>query len=553
MSKMITSVLLSFIEGLALIFSPCILPILPLVLSTSINGGRRRPFGIILGFILSFSLFALISRQLVVIFNINLDYIKYASLVLLTMFGFILLFDRLSLIFERYTSKLANLGVVLPNNHQDGFLSGVLIGALISLVWTPCAGPILASALVQIIREQRDFNAMLLIFAFSFGAGIPMFIISLTGRKILTKLQWLKKRNWLVNKILGIIILLSVGFIGSGVNATDLISTNNKLTASSTANKLQDPLLNPYPAANFAKSNIWLNTPNNQALDMQKLRGKVVLVDFWTYSCINCLRTIPDMVGLDKKYSKYGLVIVGVHSPEFEFEKNANNVKNALSRYGIKYPVAMDNNLDTWTNYNNQYWPAHYLIDKNGMVVYTHFGEGQADELDNNIRVLLGLGGKVSSDSPQPDFFIGQTPETYLGYTRADNFSSPEMVVQNSLANYILPNFLSANNWALKGSWQINNQDVVTGSGDSKLQLNFTAKHVYLVLGSATNLPIKVNVKLNGSSVLKEAGSDVVAGVVTVTNHRLYELINQNSVKNSLLELSTNESGLEAYAFTFGS
>ena len=347
--------------------------------------------------------------------------------------------------------------------------------------------------------------------------------------------------------------MLSVGFIGSGVNATDLISTNNKLTASSTANKLQDPLLNPYPAANFAKSNIWLNTPNNQALDMQKLRGKVVLVDFWTYSCINCLRTIPDMVGLDKKYSKYGLVIVGVHSPEFEFEKNANNVKNALSRYGIKYPVAMDNNLDTWTNYNNQYWPAHYLIDKNGMVVYTHFGEGQADELDNNIRVLLGLGGKVSSDSPQPDFFIGQTPETYLGYTRADNFSSPEMVVQNSLANYILPNFLSANNWALKGSWQINNQDVVTGSGDSKLQLNFTAKHVYLVLGSATNLPIKVNVKLNGSSVLKEAGSDVVAGVVTVTNHRLYELINQNSVKNSLLELSTNESGLEAYAFTFGS
>ena len=550
---MITSVLLSFIEGLALIFSPCILPILPLVLSTSINGGRRRPFGIILGFILSFSLFALISRQLVVIFNINLDYIKYASLVLLTMFGFILLFDRLSLIFERYTSKLANLGVVLPNNQQDGFLSGVLIGALISLVWTPCAGPILASALVQIIREQRDFNAMLLIFAFSFGAGIPMFIISLTGRKILTKLHWLKKRNWLVNKILGIIILLSVGFIGSGVNATDLISTNNKLTASSTANKLQDPLLNPYPAANFAKSNIWLNTPNNQALDMQKLRGKVVLVDFWTYSCINCLRTIPDMVGLDKKYSKYGLVIVGVHSPEFEFEKNANNVKNALSRYGIKYPVAMDNNLDTWTNYNNQYWPAHYLIDKNGMVVYTHFGEGQADELDNNIRVLLGLGGKVSSDSPQPDFFIGQTPETYLGYTRADNFSSPEMVVQNSLANYILPNFLSANNWALKGSWQINNQDVVTGSGDSKLQLNFTAKHVYLVLGSATNLPIKVNVKLNGSSVLKEAGSDVVAGVVTVTNHRLYELINQNSVKNSLLELSTNESGLEAYAFTFGS
>lgn len=551
---MLTEFMLSFVEGLALILSPCILPVLPLVLSTSIDGGKRRPFGIILGFILTFAIFSLVSRQLVSVFNINLDYIKYGSLILLAILGFILLSEKLLSLFEKYTVYLANLGIVLAKNYRDGFLSGVLIGALIGLVWTPCAGPILASALVQIIREQRDLNAMLLIFAFSFGAGVPMLIISLTGRKLIAKLSFLTRRGWLVHKVLGILILSSVGLIASGVNAADLVSLNNKINLTNSKNQLQGALPTAYVAPEFAASDSWLNTPNNQPLDIKSLRGKVVLVDFWTYSCINCLRTLPYITKWDQKYRKDGLVIVGVHAPEFEFEKNADNVKAALKRYNIQYPVAMDNNLDTWTNYSNQYWPAHYLINKDGMVVYTSFGEGKYDETENNIRVLLGLAAKPDSFSDTSTYSFNQTPETYLGYQRSAAFASNENITRDKLVNYTVPDFLTANNWALQGNWQINGQNIITGNKLAKLQLNFTARDVFLVLGTTANKPITAKIKLNGKLVsAKNAGKDVNNGSLTVTGHRLYHLISQGKVQNGLLEIDITDPGLEAYAFTFGS
>lgn len=551
---MLTEFMLSFIEGVALILSPCILPVLPLVLSTSIDGGKRRPFGIILGFILTFALFSLVSRQLVSLFNINLDYIKYGSLILLAILGVILLSEKLLLLFERYTAYLSNLGLVLSKNYRDGFLSGILIGGLIGLVWTPCAGPILASALVQIIREQRDFNAMLLIFAFSFGAGVPMLIISLTGRKLIAKLSFFTRRGWLVHKVLGILILSSVGLIASGVNAADLVSLNNKINLTNSKNQLQGALPSAYAAPDFASSDIWLNTPNNQPLDIKSLRGKVVLVDFWTYSCINCLRTLPYITKWDQKYRKDGLVIVGVHAPEFEFEKNTDNVKAALKRYNIQYPVAMDNNLDTWTNYNNQYWPAHYLINKDGAVVYTSFGEGKYDETENNIRVLLGLAAKPDSFSDINTYSFNQTPETYLGYQRSVAFASNENIIRGKFVNYTLPDFLTANNWALQGNWQINSQNIITGNKLTKLQLNFTARDVFLVLGTTENKSITAKIKLNGKLIsAKDAGKDVNNGNLTVTGHRLYHLISQSKIQNGLLEIDITDPGLEAYAFTFGS
>jgi cytochrome c biogenesis protein CcdA/thiol-disulfide isomerase/thioredoxin len=542
---------LAFIEGLALIISPCILPVLPLVLSTSIDGGRRRPFGIILGFILTFALFALGSRQLVVLFNINLDYIKYGSLALLTLLGVLFLSEKLLARFASLTERLANFGMQSSNIKRDGFLSGIMIGALIGLVWTPCAGPIMASALIQIIRAERNLNAIMLIFAFSFGAGLPMFIISLTGRKLIMKLRFISNHSALVHKTLGIMILSSIALISFGVNAADLTSWNNKATAGS--DKLQGALATPYPAPEFAASDKWLNTPNNQPISIKNLKGKVVLVDFWTYSCINCIRTLPYITEWDKKYRKDGLVIVGVHAPEFEFEKNMDNVKQAISRYNIKYPVAMDNNLDTWINYNNQYWPAHYLIDKNGMVVYTHFGEGQYQETENNIRVLLGQKtiGNSTEDSGL-NYNISQTPETYLGYARTEAFASPEGIIMDKANNYSLPGFLSVNNWALQGNWTIHKQQIVSGNGKSGLQLNFNARHVYLVLGSANGKPIKVSLKLNGKLVTNTAGKDVKNSSVMISNYRLYDLIDQGKVANSLLEINASESGVEAYAFTFG-
>jgi len=544
---------LSFVEGLALIASPCILPVLPLILSTSLDSGRRRPFGIITGFVLAFALFALLSRELVFLFNINLDYIKNGSLILLALLGVIMLSEKLSHYFSQLTQNLSphvsNVSVVSKN----GFLSGLFVGGLIGLVWTPCAGPILAAVLVQVIRQQSNITAVLLILAFAIGAGMPMLLISLTGRKLMTKLNFFSIHANIIRKILGTLILIAVTFIASGLNAQSLFSSPDAPSiATQPAAQLQNGLETPYPAPEFATSDIWLNTPGNKPLTMSSLKGKVVLVDFWTYSCINCIRTLPSLNNWYEKYRDKGLVIVGVHAPEFEFEKNKANVVQAIAQDGIQYPVAMDNNLDTWTNFNNQYWPAHYLINKDGEVVYTHFGEGQYEETENNIRVLLGLTRSNIKEASSVDFSINQTPETYLGYERAESFGGSEGIAEDTSKVYSLPGFLPTNNWALSGKWLIQAQRIISQEPNTKLALNFTAKHVYLVLGSAEKNPIDIAIKLNGSAIKTAGGKDVKNGVVTVQAHRLYELVNQDKSANGLLEIEVSQQGLEAYAFTFG-
>ena len=542
-------IVLAFLEGMALIASPCILPILPLILSTSVDGGRQRPFGIIVGFILAFSFFALLSRELVVVFQVNLDYIKMGAILLLTFFGVIMLSERLMHQFARLTQGFAHAGTILSRPAQDGFLSGLLIGLLIGLVWTPCAGPILAVALVQIVRQQDSAHAVLLMMAFSLGAGLPMLAISLLGRKFILKLKFMSDHPSAVHKTLGILILAAVAFIASGANASAWFSSEPNVN-----NSLSDfgAGLSAYPAPAFATSDQWLNTPSNQALTMAGLRGKVVLVDFWTYSCINCLRTLPYMNAWYQKYHDQGLVIVGVHAPEFEFEKNKANVQQAISRYKILYPVALDNNLDTWTNFNNQYWPAHYLINQSGQVVYTHFGEGEYQTTENAIRKLLGLNVSVANKANPSALQSSQTPETYLGYERARAFSSPEDIAVNTSLAYTLPSFIPANHWALSGLWSIQNQRIVAQQAGAKLALNFTAKHVYLVLGNSTAKPINLTLTLNGKAIKESMAKDAPNGIVKVQEHRLYELVNQKEASNSLLEITVAQPGLEAYAFTFG-
>ena len=548
---------LSFLEGVALIASPCILPVLPLILSTSVSGGHRRPFGIITGFVIAFSLFALLSRELVSVLHINLDYIKYGSLILLAIFGITLLSEKLQDKFGLLTQNFASTGTTLSANAKDGFFSGILIGILIGLVWTPCAGPILAVALVQIIREQNNFSAICLILAFAIGAGLPMLIISLTGRRLIAKLSFLSTNAGLVRKILGVLVLGAVVFIATGFNPQNIFSqsalqnnTQVAVTQIAPTGKLQNQLDNPYKMPQFAASNIWLNTTDNKPLTPGLLKGKVVLVDFWTYSCINCIRTQPYLNDWYNKYHDKGLVIIGVHAPEFEFEKNKNNVVQAIAKEGIKYPVALDNNLDTWTNYNNKYWPAHYLVDKEGNVVYTHFGEGEYQETENNIRVLLGLDKAVATSDNNINYNSDQTPETYLGYDRADRYDGD--IKEDSISNYILSNNIPINKWSLSGKWLVQTQKIITKDNNSRLVINFNAKHVYLVLGNPTNKSININLKLDGKNVGSSAGADAPNGVVTVTGHRLYELINQDSAKAGVLELDISSSNLEAYAFTFG-
>jgi len=532
----IIEIALSFAEGLALIASPCILPVLPLVLSTSVEGGRKRPFGIILGFVLAFAMFAMLSRKLVLAFNFDLDYIKYGSLVLLTLFAFVLLSEHLSQKFSALTGRFASAGSNLSANAKDGFFSGILIGMLIGLVWTPCAGPILAAVLVQVIRQENDIQAFFLVSAFAFGAGVPMLIISLMGRKIMGKLGFFTNHAEAVRKAFGVIILLAVAFIASGANLQSYAS--EKPAQSLAQNGLADALPEPYSAPEFVRVDAWLNSP---PLTMASLKGKVVLVDFWTYSCINCVRTLPYITEWDKKYRDKGLVIIGIHSPEFEFEKNKQNVEAALATHGIKYPVALDNSLDTWTAFQNKYWPAHYLINQDGKVVYTHFGEGNYAETENNIRYLLGL-NKTAEDMPeQAAFSKGQTPETYLGSGRMMNFANAQQAKIGEVAEYDFPKDLPENNWSLSGKWFIDGEKITASEENAKLCLNFTAKKVFLVLGSKNGKKIDVKISLNG----KETKT------INVKQHTLYELINQETAQNSLLEISAGE-GLTAYAFTFG-
>lgn len=538
---------LSFIEGLALIASPCILPVLPLVLGASVDGGKKRPFGIIVGFVLAFTAFAMLSRKLVATLGIDLELIKWGSLIFLALFGLVLLSERLSSIFSSATQRFANTGSTLTANAKDGFFSGILIGMLIGLIWTPCAGPILAAVLVQIIRQESDISALFLVGSFALGAGVPMLIISLTGRKIMSKIGFLTHHAEAVRKTFGVVILLAVAFIASGVDAQSLF-TKKETAPIASVTGLHDALPNPYPAPEFAGIQQWLNT---NPLTMQELKGKVVLIDFWTYSCINCVRTLPYITKWDRTYRDKGLVIIGVHAPEFEFEKDIGNVKNALSAHNIEYPVAIDNKLDTWTAFKNRYWPAHYLIDKEGKVVYTHFGEGNYAETENNIRHLLGLNAKMEAASEVQAYSKEQTPETYLGFSRAKNFDSPEKL-QTGGGNFTLPKFLPADHWALSGKWGAEEELITSKSAGAKLQLNFTAGKVFLVLGTQDGRPRKAILTLNGEPLAASAGKDSQDGVLTVRNHTLYELVNQQSSKNGLLEITASEPGLEAYAFTFG-
>ncbi len=560
------NIILAFLEGFALILSPCILPILPIMLSGTIEGGKRRPLGIITGFAITFTVFTILSHFLVTHLGINLDRLRDVAFILIILFGVVMLSSSLTEKFSLLTQKVASIGTSFTSSGQPGggFFSGVLLGGLVSLVWTPCAGPILAAALIQIAVQKTALASFLALFAFALGSVTPMLIIALLGKKLVNSIAFIKKHTELLRKIFGVIIIattLALAYIShfrpdlfALLAAPETAAPNpvTKNTVSPTTG-LVDELLIPYTAPNLAGLDPWINS---QPLTLSQLKGKVVLIDFWTYSCINCIRTLPFLLAWDKAYHDQGLVIIGVHTPEFEFEKNADNVRQAVTRFGIHYPVALDNQYATWNNFHNSYWPAHYLIDKQGRVVYQHFGEGDYATTEHNIRVLLGLNpmqkmaiAGLNATTPEYE----QTPETYLGYERSENFASPEEQVANQTANYIFPPQISSNDWALQGKWLVNAQKIVAMSTVSAIKIHFRAKHVYAVMGNTTSTPISVKVLFNGKPIdPAESGMDVKDAAISVTGQRLYEVANFPSVISGEITLIVEGAGVELYTFTFG-
>jgi cytochrome c biogenesis protein CcdA/thiol-disulfide isomerase/thioredoxin len=572
---MLILILFAFLGGIVTILSPCILPILPIVLSGSITGGKRRPYGVVTGFIASFTFFTLFLSAIVRATGVSPDVLRIIAVVVISLFGLSLLIPKLQVAMEAFFSHLASKGATQQSG--DGFVSGLLVGASLGLVWTPCVGPILAAIIALAATQAAGLNAVLITLSYAFGTSIPLLAITFGGRKLLTEHPWLVTHTQGIQKTFGILMLLTAIAIffswdrafqtfvlerfpsyGTGLTAIEdnsIVRQQLDALKKSPGPAMTDLLQSTYgPAPEFVPGGRWFNTPTPEGFTMASLKGKVVVVDFWTYTCINCIRTLPYTKAWWEKYKDKGLVFIGVHTPEFEFEKNPDNVARAIKDFGITYPVMQDNAYGTWNAYSNQYWPAEYFIDKDGRIRYTHFGEGNYDESEQHIQDLLAETG-VTVEPPisnQEYQIYARTPETYLGYARSVGLSSPERVTKDKDATYSIPTVLPANSFALGGTWHISEDTAMPGINAS-LVYSFNAKNVYLVMRPHTPGAVsKVKITLDDASVGTSGGKDIVNGIVTVDSDRLYDLIDLATPGAHVVKLEFLDDNIEVYAFTFG-
>jgi cytochrome c biogenesis protein CcdA/thiol-disulfide isomerase/thioredoxin len=540
------TITLGFIEGFGLIISPCILPILPIFLAGSLTGSKRRPIGIITGFTLFFALLVFFSHQLVHYFDVNFNAVRDVGYAVLFFLAVIMISNYLTEQFNKITQGLARVGTAFSsiNNAEGGFWNGLLFGGVIAIIWTPCAGPILAAIIVQTVVQKTTLISFLTLIAFALGAAIPMFIIALYGKKIINTFSFFKTRATLFRKFLGGLIIASLLYM-IYFEGTVLSSTVTPQSEIKTSTALIDGLWFTNQAPPIQGIDAWINSP---PLHLTDLKGKVILIDFWTYSCVNCLRNLTYIKAWNQRYHAQGLVIIGVHTPEFDFEKKLANVEAAVKLFGILYPVALDNQFVTWNNYKNHYWPAHYLINKKGYIVYKHFGEGDYDVMENNIRFLLGIKSLTTLDSSQNKAFdFLQTPETYLGYARADSSFSPKLV-NDKTSRYQFSSALTANSWSLQGLWQVNTENIISQEANAAIRIHFNARKVFAVMGNNTKKPIKVKVILTNP----QSGKIIKASSILVDRYSIYEVVSQKQFAAGYLQMIASEPGITMYTFTFG-
>jgi cytochrome c biogenesis protein CcdA/thiol-disulfide isomerase/thioredoxin len=571
--------LFAFVAGAATALSPCVLPVLPVALAAGATGGRRRPLGVVTGLVVSFTFATVALVYLLSALGLPDKLFRTLAIVVLGVAGVVLIVPGLAARLEAWLSRLAPRAPVRARG--EGFGSGVVLGASLGLVYAPCAGPILAAVIT--VSASQDFTAgrLAVALSYSLGSAVVLYGLMLGGRRLTAPLA---RRSGTFQQATGVVLLVFAVVMATELDlrfensvAADLPAflvnpTKGLEEANATSGRLADlrggnegtvaaaaasaaaaphetsgkrlPVLGNAPEIRGTQR--WWGTPGDRPLTLRGLRGRVVLIDFWTYSCINCLRTLPALRAWDSRYRRDGLTIIGMHAPEFPFERDAANVGRAIQRNHLHYAVAQDNDFANWSAYGNQYWPAKYLIDARGRVRYVHFGEGEYDRTERAIRSLLEeaghdrLGRMADARVERPHGV--QTPESYLGAERAQRFLNG--AIEPGTHDYRLTGEALAavppSHLAYQGRWRVDASHATAAGEGARIHLNFSAGRVFLVLGT-TGGERAVHVALDGRP----------HGTVVVRGHRLYEIVRLPRPGSHLLTLRLDP-GTEAYAFTFG-
>ena len=579
--------LIAFVGGLLTIASPCILPVLPFVFSRAGQSFRRSAVPLLIGMALTFAAvgsLAAVAGDWIVRAN---QYGRVIAMGVFAVVGVSLLVPAIAEIIARPLVRVG--GVIERRGHQDSIGGSVLMGIATGLLWTPCAGPILGLILTGVAVGGTGTGSALLLLSFACGAACALAFVLMAGSRVLQVLKrGLGAEEW-IRRGLGAAVLL--GVVGIALGWDTGVLARLSLTTLGTATEFEQRLVDRVKPADEAPKMApammmmqakaasgqggtalmppldgalqWLNGPPHTR---EGLRGKVVLFDFWTYSCINCLRAIPYVQAWAAKYQKSGLVVIGVHTPEFAFERDPDNVARATKDLKITYPIAVDSNRTIWDAFSNRFWPAHYLVDAEGKIRFHHFGEGKYDETERVIQDLLRerdakvrLGDVVAVDAAgvqkAPDLTAIQSPETYVGYQRQENYASPQTVAKDASMQYTAPTRPQVNQWGLDGAWTVGPEQATLASGSGRIVFRFHARDLHLVLGpGAGGKPIRFKVTLDGSAPLDDLGVDVNRqGNGTVKEYRLYQLIRQKgSIEDRTFQIEFLDPGVQAFAFTFG-
>ncbi len=576
---MFTLVLIGFVGGLITGISPCILPVLPVIFFSGTQSARAdapggttavatrpslsetlRPYRVISGLVLSFSVVTLAGSALLSLVGLPQDAIRWVALVALVAIGIGLIFPQFEALLEKPFSRL-------PQKQFGSGSSGFGLGLALGVLYVPCAGPVLAAIVIAGATGTIGLSTIALTLSFAVGAALPLLIFALAGRRVAERVAAFRRRQREIRIAAGIVtILLAVALvfnlpavlqraipdytstlqesvagdeqIREKLNLGGLVTDQNRQLENCTDGA---PALESCgPAPDIKNITAWLNTPEGAAVDLKSLRGKVVLVDFWAYSCINCQRAIPHIVDWYDAYRDSGLEVIGVHTPEYAFEKVEGNVADGARRLGITYPVALDNGYSTWTNYRNRYWPAKYLIDANGVVRHIKFGEGDYDTTEKLIRELLaekpGVNLPAPVDSVDTTPKDDTTPETYLSVGKAVNYGGSGQYDQGAF-DFTYPPKLSSDTFALRGRWRLDYQGATADSDESSIALDYHAKDVYIVAG--------------GEGSLKVTRGDSTTSIPISGPPTLHQIVDDDSVQRSRLEVSVPR-GLQVFSFTYG-